>query len=130
MWTDTIRKQFARDGLRLPSDLTDAECAVLEPSCSRFGEKVIDLLDATGKGHPIVLYGIERLYDVRLCILAQCYLLVIVSQWRANALRSFSGGVGGVSSTAKNALWSAGCNAACSHTAIVSAVWSAAFAGV
>ncbi len=31
MWTDTTRKQFARDGLRLPSDLTDAEWAVLEP---------------------------------------------------------------------------------------------------
>ena len=31
MWTDTTRKQFARSGLRLPSDLTDAEWAVLEP---------------------------------------------------------------------------------------------------
>jgi len=31
MWTDTTRKQFARTGLRLPSDLTDAEWAVLEP---------------------------------------------------------------------------------------------------
>jgi transposase len=31
MWTDTIRKQFARSGLRLQSDLTDAEWAVLEP---------------------------------------------------------------------------------------------------
>lgn len=31
MWTDITRKQFARDGLRLPSDLTDAEWAVLEP---------------------------------------------------------------------------------------------------
>ncbi|RMF15678.1 MAG: transposase, partial [Alphaproteobacteria bacterium] len=31
MWTDTTRKQFAREGLRLPSDLTDAEWAVLEP---------------------------------------------------------------------------------------------------
>ncbi len=31
MWTDTTREQFAREGLRLPSDLTDAEWAVLEP---------------------------------------------------------------------------------------------------
>jgi len=31
MWTDITRKQFARKGLRLPSDLTDAEWAVLEP---------------------------------------------------------------------------------------------------
>lgn len=31
MWTDTTRKQFARRNLRLPSDLTDAEWAVLEP---------------------------------------------------------------------------------------------------
>ncbi len=31
MWTDITRKQFARGGLRLPSDLTDAEWAVVEP---------------------------------------------------------------------------------------------------
>jgi len=31
MWTDTTRRQFARSGLRLPSDLTDAEWSVLEP---------------------------------------------------------------------------------------------------
>jgi transposase len=31
MWTDTTRAQFARSGLRLPSDLTDPEWAVLEP---------------------------------------------------------------------------------------------------
>jgi transposase len=31
MWTDTTRKQFARAELRLPSDLTEAEWAVLEP---------------------------------------------------------------------------------------------------
>lgn len=31
MWNDTTRKQFAREGLRLPSDLTDDEWAVLEP---------------------------------------------------------------------------------------------------
>jgi transposase len=31
MWTDTTRKQFGWSGLRLPSDLTDAEWAVIEP---------------------------------------------------------------------------------------------------
>jgi putative transposase len=31
MWTDITRVQFARSGLRLPSDLTDAEWQVLEP---------------------------------------------------------------------------------------------------
>ncbi|WP_454652094.1 IS5 family transposase [Bradyrhizobium liaoningense] len=31
MWTDITRKQFAREGLRLPSDLKDDEWAVLEP---------------------------------------------------------------------------------------------------
>ena len=31
MWTDITRQQFAREGLRLPSDLTEGEWAVLEP---------------------------------------------------------------------------------------------------
>lgn len=31
MWTDTTRAQYARAGLTLPSDLTDAEWALLEP---------------------------------------------------------------------------------------------------
>jgi putative transposase len=31
MWTDTTRAQYARAQLTLPSDLTDAEWAVLEP---------------------------------------------------------------------------------------------------
>jgi transposase len=35
MWTDITRDQFARKGLRLPSDLTDAEWAVLEPLLPR-----------------------------------------------------------------------------------------------
>jgi putative transposase len=35
MWTDITRKQFAREGLRLPSDLTDAEWAILEPLLPR-----------------------------------------------------------------------------------------------
>lgn len=31
MWNDATRAQYARAGLVLPSDLTDAEWAVLEP---------------------------------------------------------------------------------------------------
>jgi len=31
MWTDITRAQYARADLTLPSDLTDAERAVLEP---------------------------------------------------------------------------------------------------
>ncbi len=31
MWTDTNRAQYAREDLALPSDLTEAEWAVLEP---------------------------------------------------------------------------------------------------
>ena len=31
MWTDTTRAHHARAGLALPSDMTDAEWAVLEP---------------------------------------------------------------------------------------------------
>ncbi|MBH2000035.1 MAG: IS5/IS1182 family transposase, partial [Sphingomonadaceae bacterium] len=31
MWTDTTRALHARSGLALPSDMTDAEWAVLEP---------------------------------------------------------------------------------------------------
>lgn len=31
MWTDTTRAYHAREGLALPSDLTNAEWAVLEP---------------------------------------------------------------------------------------------------
>lgn len=31
MWTDTTRALHARSGLTLPSDMTDAEWAVLEP---------------------------------------------------------------------------------------------------
>jgi putative transposase len=39
MWTDITRKQFAREGLRLPSDLTDAEWAVLEPLLPRRSQR-------------------------------------------------------------------------------------------
>lgn len=39
MWTDTTRAQFARSGLRLPSDLTDAEWAVLKPLLPRRSQR-------------------------------------------------------------------------------------------
>jgi transposase len=39
MWTDTTRKRFARSELRLPSDLTDAEWAVLEPLFARHSHR-------------------------------------------------------------------------------------------
>ena len=35
MWTDTTRAQHARKGLRLPSDMTDAEWLVLAPMMPR-----------------------------------------------------------------------------------------------
>lgn len=34
MWTDTTRAVHARSGLALPSDMTDAEWAILEPLLS------------------------------------------------------------------------------------------------
>ena len=40
MWTDTTRVLYVRNGMALPSDLTDGEWAVLEPllpPASRFG---------------------------------------------------------------------------------------------
>ena len=38
MWTDTTRRQYARAELLLPSDLTDAEWAILG-NCSRGWQK-------------------------------------------------------------------------------------------
>lgn len=35
MWTHTTRAQYAREQLTWPSDLTDAEWAVLEPFLSQ-----------------------------------------------------------------------------------------------
>ena len=37
MWTDTTRAHHARNGLALPSDLTDEEWAVLEPVARQSG---------------------------------------------------------------------------------------------
>jgi len=39
MWTDITRARHARSGLRLPSDLTDAEWAVLEPLLPQRGKR-------------------------------------------------------------------------------------------
>ena len=38
MWTDTNRRQYGRAELLLPSDLPDAEWAILEPLLSRRGK--------------------------------------------------------------------------------------------
>ena len=65
MWTGTTRKQFARSGLRLPSDLTDAEWAVLEP-----------LFPARS------LRGRPPLWCIRQIVEAQLYLLRGGLPWR------------------------------------------------
>ena len=57
MWTDTTRALHARTGLALPSDLTDAEWAVLEPffppavAC-RAASQVADAADCRGDPVP------------------------------------------------------------------------------
>jgi putative transposase len=65
MWTDTTRRQYARAELLLPSDLTDAEWAILEP-----------LLPARSKlGRPPV-------WDYRQIVEAILYLLRGGLPWR------------------------------------------------
>jgi hypothetical protein len=44
MWTGITREQHARKGLRLPSDLTDAEWAIFEP--------LMTMAAATEGSHP------------------------------------------------------------------------------
>lgn len=83
-------------------------------------EKVVDLLNATGKSRSIVLGRIERLYNDRLCVSGRGHQLVIVSRWRAKAVRSRSVGAGGVSSAAKKLAWSTGSKLVRSCAAIVS----------
>jgi putative transposase len=65
MWTDITRKQFARDGLRLPSDLTDLEWAVVEPLLPR----------RSRRGRPPV-------WDYRQIVEALLYLLRGGLPWR------------------------------------------------
>ena len=65
MWTDTTRAQYARADLALPSDLTDAEWAVLQP-----------FLPAPGR------VGRPRKWPLRRIIEAILYLLRGGLPWR------------------------------------------------
>lgn len=65
MWTDTTRAQHARTGLALPSDLTDAEWAVLEPFLP-----------------PPSQVGRPRKWPLRRIVEAILYVLRAVLPWR------------------------------------------------
>jgi transposase len=66
MWTTANRGKYKRDGLRYPSDLTDAEWALVEP-----------LIPAAKRG------GRRREVDVREVVNGLLYVLSTGCQWRA-----------------------------------------------
>lgn len=66
MWTKTNRGKYNRDGLRYPSDLTDAEWALVEP-----------LIPPAKRG------GRRREVDVREVLNGLLYVLSTGCQWRA-----------------------------------------------
>jgi transposase len=66
MWTKTNRGKYNRDGLRYPSDLTDAEWALVEP-----------LIPPSKRG------GRRREVDVREVLNGLLYVLSTGCQWRA-----------------------------------------------
>jgi len=66
MWTAENRKMYERGGLRYPSDLTDAEWALVEP-----------LIPPAKRG------GRKRTVVVREVVNAIFYVLATGSQWRA-----------------------------------------------
>lgn len=66
MWTVENRRAYERDGLRYPSDLSDAEWALVEP-----------LIPPAKRG------GRARTIDVREVLNAIFYLLSTGCQWRA-----------------------------------------------
>lgn len=66
MWTAENRRDYARGGLRYPSDLTDAEWALVEP-----------LIPPAKRG------GRRRSVDVREVLNGICYVLSAGCQWRA-----------------------------------------------
>jgi transposase len=66
MWTPAQRQAHARDGLRYPSDLTDAEWALVEP-----------LIPPAKRG------GRQRTVDVREVLNGIFYILATGCQWRA-----------------------------------------------
>ena len=66
MWTTEQRQAYERDGLRYPSDLTDAEWALVEP-----------LIPPAKRG------GRKREVDVREVLNGILYVLATGCQWRA-----------------------------------------------
>src|SRR3954463_5522292 len=66
MWTVEHRRAYERDGLRYPSDLTDAEWALVEP-----------LIPPAKRG------GRKRTVDVRAVLDGIFYVLATGCQWRA-----------------------------------------------
>ena len=67
MWTAANRKSYERKGLRYPSDMTDAEWALVEP-----------LVDVPQRGQ-----GRRRRVDLREVLNAVFYILETGCQWRA-----------------------------------------------
>lgn len=67
MWTAENRKNYERKGLRYPSDMTDAEWALVEP-----------LVDVPQRGQ-----GRRRRVDLREVLNAVFYILETGCQWRA-----------------------------------------------
>lgn len=67
MWTAANRKSYERKGLRYPSDMTDAEWALVKP-----------LVDVPRRGQ-----GRRRRVDVREVLNAVFYILETGCQWRA-----------------------------------------------
>ena len=65
MWTEETRAWYDRSGLRYPSDLTDAEWALIEP-----------MLPPAKRG------GRRRSVDLRAVVQALLYLLETGCQWR------------------------------------------------
>lgn len=87
MWTDTTRGQYARASLALPSDLTDAEWAVLEPFFplpSHVGRP----RRRTGMGCPSV---VPLLHSVNAALEVDLFRQINV-EWQGDAINS---GVGG-----------------------------------
>ena len=66
MWTEKNRRRYSRDGLRYPSDLTDAEWALLK----------VDIPPARPGGN-------KRTVDIREVVNGVMYILSTGCQWRA-----------------------------------------------
>jgi transposase len=67
MWTAANRKSYERQGLRYPSDMTEAEWALVKP-----------LVDVPQRGQ-----GRRRVVDLREVLNAIFYILATGCQWRA-----------------------------------------------